>query len=37
LRCTSGEGFEKARNAAEVLARAEGLEGHAQNAAARGK
>jgi len=35
LRCTSGEGFEKARNAAEVLARAEGLEGHAQSVAAR--
>jgi histidinol dehydrogenase len=37
LRCAAGEGFEKARNAAEVLARAEGLEGHAQSAAARGK
>jgi len=37
LRCTPGEGFEKARNAAEILARAEGLEGHAQSAAARGK
>jgi histidinol dehydrogenase len=37
LRCASGEGFEKARNAAEILARAEGLEGHAQSAAARGK
>jgi len=35
LRCTSGEGFEKARNAAEILARAEGLEGHAQSAAVR--
>jgi histidinol dehydrogenase len=35
LRCASGEGFEKARNAAETLARAEGLEGHAQSAAAR--
>ena len=35
LRCTQGEGFEKARNAAEILARAEGLEGHAQSAAAR--
>ena len=35
LRCASGEGFEKARNAAEVLARAEGLEGHALSAAAR--
>jgi len=37
LRCTQGEGIEKARNAAEALARAEGLEGHAQSAAARGK
>ena len=37
LRCASGEGFEKARNAAEVLARVEGLEAHAQSAAARGK
>jgi len=35
LRCTPGEGFEKARNAAEILARAEGLEGHAQSAACR--
>jgi histidinol dehydrogenase len=35
LRCASGTGFEKARNAAETLARAEGLEGHAQSAAAR--
>jgi histidinol dehydrogenase len=35
LRCAPGEGFEKARNAAETLARAEGLEGHAQSAAAR--
>jgi len=35
LRCTPGEGFEKARNAAEIIARAEGLEGHAQSAAAR--
>jgi len=35
LRCASGEGFEKARNAAETLARAEGLEGHAQSAAIR--
>jgi len=35
LRCASGEGFEKARNAAEILARAEGLEGHAQSAAVR--
>ncbi|WP_461256149.1 histidinol dehydrogenase [Treponema sp. R80B11-R83G3] len=37
LRCAPGEGFEKARNAAEALARAEGLEGHAQSAAVRGK
>ncbi|MDR2596489.1 MAG: histidinol dehydrogenase [Treponema sp.] len=35
LRCAQGEGFEKARNAAEVLARAEGLEGHAQSAVLR--
>jgi len=35
LRCSSGAGFEKARNAAEILALAEGLEGHAQSAAAR--
>jgi histidinol dehydrogenase len=35
LRCAPGAGFEKARNAAETLARAEGLEGHAQSAAAR--
>jgi histidinol dehydrogenase len=35
LRCAQGEGFEKARNAAETLARAEGLEGHALSAAAR--
>ncbi len=35
LRCASGEGYEKARNAAETLARAEGLEGHALSAAAR--
>jgi len=35
LRCAQSEGFEKARNAAEILARAEGLEGHAQSAAAR--
>jgi len=35
LRCTAGEGYEKARNAAEVLARAEGLEGHAQSASIR--
>jgi len=35
LRCAQGEGFEKARNAAETLAKAEGLAGHAQSAAAR--
>jgi histidinol dehydrogenase len=35
LRCAHGEGFEKARQSAEMLARAEGLEGHAQSAAAR--
>jgi len=35
LHCAQGEGFEKARNAAEILARAEGLEGHAQSAAVR--
>jgi histidinol dehydrogenase len=37
LRCTEGEGFEKARNAAEIIGRAEGLEGHAQSAASRRK
>jgi histidinol dehydrogenase len=36
LRCTPGEGFEKARQAAECIARAEGLTGHAESAAARG-
>ena len=35
LRCAPGEGFEKARNAAEIIARAEGLEGHAQSAVCR--
>jgi histidinol dehydrogenase len=35
LRCTKGDGFEKARKAAEILALAEGLEGHAQSAALR--
>ena len=35
LRCAPGDGFEKARNAAEILARAEGLEGHALSAAYR--
>jgi len=35
LRCAEGEGFEKTRAAAETIARAEGLEGHAQSAAVR--
>jgi len=35
LRCSPGEGFDKACRAAEVLARAEGLAGHAQSAAIR--
>jgi len=35
LRCTSDEGFEKTRQAAEILANAEGLSGHAQSAAFR--
>jgi histidinol dehydrogenase len=35
LRCAPGESFEKARNAAEIIARAEGLEAHAQSAAVR--
>jgi histidinol dehydrogenase len=35
LRCTAGTGFEKARNAAQIMAKAEGLEGHALSAAAR--
>jgi histidinol dehydrogenase len=35
LRCFSGPGFEEARGAAEIIARAEGLAGHAQSAAAR--
>jgi len=35
LRCAPGDGFEKTRRAAEVMARAEGLEGHALSAAAR--
>ena len=35
LRCSHGEGFDKARQAAEILARAEGLEGHALSAEAR--
>jgi len=35
LKCSKGEGFEKVRNAAETLARAEGLEAHALSAAIR--
>ena len=35
LRCANGEGFEKARNAAEIIAKAEGLEAHARSAAER--
>jgi len=35
LRCTQGEGYDNALKAAEILARSEGLEGHAQSAAAR--
>jgi histidinol dehydrogenase len=35
LRCTPGEGFEKVRHAAEIIGRAEGLEGHAQSALSR--
>jgi len=35
LNCSPGKGFEKARNAAEIIGRAEGLEGHAQSAASR--
>jgi len=35
LNCAPGEGFESARNAAEIIGRAEGLEGHAQSAAIR--
>jgi len=35
LRCAKGKDFEKARNAAEIIGRAEGLEGHAQSAAIR--
>ena len=37
LRCVPGDGFENSRNAAEVLAKAEGLEGHALSAALRGR
>jgi histidinol dehydrogenase len=35
LRCTQDEGFEKTRQAAEILANAEGLAGHAYSAALR--
>ena len=35
LRCVPGPGFEKTRGAAECIARAEGLSGHAQSAAER--
>ena len=35
LRCSPGDGFEKTRQAAEILANAEGLAGHAQSAALR--
>ena len=35
LRCTPGPGYAKALNAAEIIARAEGLEGHAESAALR--
>jgi histidinol dehydrogenase len=35
LRCASGSGTEEARRAAEIIARAEGLAGHAESAAAR--
>ena len=35
LRCSAGKGFDNACNAAEILARAEGLEGHAHSAALR--
>jgi histidinol dehydrogenase len=35
LRCSSGDGFEKTRQAAEILSNAEGLAGHAQSAALR--
>jgi histidinol dehydrogenase len=36
LRCENGEGFREAAQTAQILAKAEGLEGHAQSAAARG-
>jgi len=35
LTCSQGEGFEQIRSAAEIIGRAEGLEGHAQSAAIR--
>jgi histidinol dehydrogenase len=35
LRCSAGEGFEETRQAAEILANAEGLAGHAFSAAKR--
>ncbi|GHU93946.1 histidinol dehydrogenase [Spirochaetia bacterium] len=35
LRCAKGEGWEQARRAAEIIARAEGLAGHAESAASR--
>ncbi|MCL2801551.1 MAG: histidinol dehydrogenase [Treponema sp.] len=35
LRCSNGDGYEKARNAAEIIGRAEGLEGHALSAEGR--
>ena len=35
LRCTPGDGFEKARHVSEILAKAEGLAGHAASAALR--
>jgi len=35
LSCAQGEGYEKARNAAEIIGKAEGLEGHSQSAAIR--
>jgi histidinol dehydrogenase len=37
LRCLPGQGFEAARRAAETIAKAEGLNGHAESAAARQK
>ena len=35
LRCTGGEGYKKALNAAQIIGRAEGLEAHAQSALVR--